>query len=112
MLAEDELTPNAAAANGLRAPRPGDSSGQSDGAGVGRGGAGVVRPHVRGGCTRRCLAPEGAGVLSPLGSRAGTWTAHVLAKPLLGDAGVAADVAPGPSRVLVRVPAVVVVAGA
>lgn len=111
MLAEDELTPNAAAANELRAPRPGDSSDQSDGAGVGRGGAGVMRPHVRGGCDRRCLAPGGL-ASSPPGSRAGTWTAHIFAKPLLRDAGVAADVAPGPARVLVRVPAVVVVAGA
>lgn len=112
MLAEDELTPNVAAANGLWAPRPGDSSDQSDGAGVEQGGAGVERPHVRGGCNR---SAQRWGLASPPrgpGSRAGTWAAHVLAKTLLRDARLAADEAPGPARVLVRVPAVVVVAEA
>lgn len=68
----------------------------------------------RASCGRTCEADTTAGGLasSPPGSRAGTWAAHVLAKPLLGNAGVAVDVAPGPARVLVRVPAVVVVAGA
>lgn len=42
----------------------------------------------------------------------GTWAAQVLARPLLGSAGLAADVAPGPARVPVRVAAVAVVAGA
>lgn len=42
----------------------------------------------------------------------GLWATHVLAGPLFRDASLAADVAPGPTRILVRVPAVVVVAGA
>lgn len=60
VLAEDELTPKAAAANGLWALRLGDSSDQSDGAGVERGGAGVERPHVRGGWNHCCAALPGA----------------------------------------------------
>lgn len=112
MFAEDELIPKAAAANGLWAPRPGDSSDQSDGAGAEWGGTGVERPHVRGGCNRG-LAARRPGLASPSpGPRAGTWATHVLARPLFRDAGLAADVAPGPARILVRVPAIVVVAGA
>lgn len=73
---------------------------------------GVERPHVRGGCNR-CYAAWRTGLASPSrGPRAGTWATYVLAGPLFRDAGLAADVAPGPARVLVRVPAVVVVAGA
>lgn len=46
------------------------------------------------------------------GSRVGTWTSQVLARPFLRDAGLATDVAPGPARVLVRVSAVTVIPGA
>lgn len=80
--------------------------------GWGRGGTGVERPHVRGGCNR-CSAARRTGLESlTRGPRASTWATHVLAGPLFRDAGLAADVAPGPARVLVRVPAVVVVARA
>lgn len=69
----------------------------------GAGPAGVPLLHVRRG---RSPAPLGAGF------RAGTWAAQVLAKPFLGSSGLAADIAPGPARILVRVPAVAVVARA
>lgn len=95
----------AAPANELRVSRPGDSPGQSDSAG--RGGAGRRRAAAR---ARRVLRQlrEALGA----GSGAGTWAAQVLARSLLGSSSLAADVAPGPARVLVRVPAVAVVAGA
>lgn len=73
-----------------------------------RGGAG------RSGAGRRRAAARALPALWPplgAGSRAGTWAAQVLARPLLGSPGLAADVAPGPTWVLVRVPAVAMVAG-
>ena len=52
----------AAPANELRLPRPGDSPGQSDGAGRGGAGpAGVARPHVRRGCCDSSWEALGAG---------------------------------------------------
>lgn len=42
----------------------------------------------------------------------GLWAPQVLASPLLRRACLAADVAPGPARILVWVPAVAVVADA
>lgn len=72
----------------------------------GAGPAGVARPHVRGGCSNSSWEALGPG------SGAGTWAKQVLARSLLRSSSLAADVAPGPARVLVRVPAVAVVAGA
>lgn len=84
--------------------------------GGGAGPAGAVRPHVRGCSNGRsqialCVWGGVGGLLRFPGSQTDTWAAYVLAKPLLWSAGLAADVAPGPARVLVRVPAVTVVAG-
>ena len=92
----------AAPANELRLPRPGDSPGQSDGAGRGR-------PVWLG---RTCAAGVATAPGKPWARGLGTWAAQVLARSLLGSSSLAADVAPGPAWVLVRVPAVAVVAGA
>lgn len=78
---------------------------------IGWRGDGQGRPAS---CGRTCAAAATAARRQPWarGSRVDTWAVQILAKPLLGNAGLAADVAPGPTRVQVRVAAVAVVAGA